>query len=72
MFVHELQTALDGWLIDYRIRVEQQHIFRLGLANGLIVGTGETNVLLIGDEVYLWMLGLKGFYGLVGGIVITT
>ena len=59
MFVHKLQTAFDRRLIDDSIGIQQQHIFRICLADGLVVGTGKAHILLVGHEMHLRMLRLQ-------------
>ena len=55
MGIHEVEASLDGGLIDYRIGIQQQHVFCLRESDGLIVGTGKSHVLLIGNKMHLRM-----------------
>ena len=70
MLVHKVETALDGRLVNYGIRIKQQHVFGLRLANGLIVGTRKTHIILIGYEAHLRMFGAQRLNSSITRIVV--
>ena len=51
--VHETNAFLKGILLHHGVGVEQEHIFTLCQADGLVIGTGKAHVLLVGDYMYL-------------------
>jgi hypothetical protein len=59
MGIHKVETALDGRLVDNRIGIEQQNVFSIRHADGLIICTCKTNIRLVGNEMYLLIFGAQ-------------
>jgi hypothetical protein len=49
--VHELHHPVDRAILDERVRVQEQDVVRPALADRLVVGPGEADVVLVLDEV---------------------
>ena len=70
VFVHEVEYAVQRILIDHRIRIEQQDIFRLRKTDSLLVGTRETHILVDSNHSHLRMFLFQHSQGIVLGVVV--
>ena len=61
---------MKGVLSHHRIRIQQQHIFSLRLTDGLIIGFGKSEVLLIFYQSDPRILFTHGHYTIIVGVVI--
>ena len=53
MGVHEVEAFGESVVLHHRVGVEQEHILACRDADGLVVGTAEANVFLVGDDLNL-------------------
>ena len=54
MLVHECQASVEAVFGQEGIGIEQEDVLGPTFTHGLVVGPGETNILRVGDEAYLW------------------
>ena len=50
--VHVVTHLLEGVLLHHSVGVQQEHMFGFGGAYGLVVGTREADVILVGNDFY--------------------
>jgi hypothetical protein len=53
MGVHEVEALGKSIVLHHRVGIEQEHILACRNADGLVIGTAEANVFLVGDDLYL-------------------
>ena len=56
MAVHEGDALREGVVLDHRVGIEEKHILARRDADGLVVGLGKADVVLVGDDLHLGKL----------------
>ena len=70
MAFHEVEAFLEAVGFDQGIWIEQQDVFGLAQADGLVVGFGEAHIVLVGDELHLGKLFPNHFHRIVHRVVV--